>query len=565
MTTVGMVGSVRLGRQRSPENTVGTNPTKYLRAANIGPDGLDLSDVLEMDFTPSEREQFALAAGDVVLAEASGSPAQVGRSAIWNDEIEGCCFQNTVIRFRSQAASPKYAQIVFRHFARSGVFANAARGVGIQHLGGTRFAELHFPLPPSREQERIVQRAEARLEEIRGAERSLRSALARVTEQDHEIIAAAVTGKLVPTEADLAEIERRPFIDALALIAQRSDADSNLLFDREPVPPLSEGLFAAPKGWAWFRVEDVGAVTLGRQRSPRHHLGTHMRPYLRVANVYEDRIDTTDVKEMNFTPEEFETYSLKHGDILLNEGQSPELVGRPAMFRNEVAEACFQNTLIRFRASNVVFPEFALLLFRYYLHSGAFTSVARWSTNIAHLGVDRFRAMPFPLPPLAEQSRIVAEADSRLKASALQSTVVANSLARLPEMERELLLAAVSGQLVAQDSSDTPADGLLQRGAAASLKAASTSNSNVKKSERSMATAKGRRAAPTADLADVLRKAGRPLPLPELFARAGFDKDRPEHVEQFYLALRVELDRTVRQVGADKENAMVEAINDAPR
>ncbi len=43
-----------------------------------------------------------------------------------------------------------------------------------------------------------------------------------------------------------------------------------------------------------------------------------MRPYLRVANVYEDRIDLSDVMEMNFTPEEFETYKLKHGDILLN-------------------------------------------------------------------------------------------------------------------------------------------------------------------------------------------------------------------------------------------------------
>ncbi|MEZ5433810.1 MAG: hypothetical protein R3F31_22130 [Verrucomicrobiales bacterium] len=43
--------------------------------------------------------------------------------------------------------------------------------------------------------------------------------------------------------------------------------------------------------------------------------GDHIRPYLRVANVYEDRIDTTDINEMNFTPDEFKIYELKYGDI----------------------------------------------------------------------------------------------------------------------------------------------------------------------------------------------------------------------------------------------------------
>lgn len=67
-----------------------------------------------------------------------------------------------------------------------------------------------------------------------------------------------------------------------------------------------------------------------------------MRPYLRVANVFEDRIDTSSVMEMNFTQEEFETYRLEDGDVLLNEGQSLHLVGRPAIYRGEVPGACSQ-------------------------------------------------------------------------------------------------------------------------------------------------------------------------------------------------------------------------------
>ena len=98
-----------------------------------------------MDFTPRERAVFGLSVGDVLLTEASGSASQVGRAALWKGEIENCCYQNTIIRFRPHVVLPEYALIVFRHYAASGVFARTARGVGIQHLGASRFSELLLP------------------------------------------------------------------------------------------------------------------------------------------------------------------------------------------------------------------------------------------------------------------------------------------------------------------------------------------------------------------------------------------------------------------------------------
>src|SRR5690606_660963 len=120
------------------------------------------------------------------------------------------------------------------------------------------------------------------------------------------------------------------------------------------------------------------------------HSGEHMRPYLRVANVYEARLDLHDVKEMNFTPTEFKIYALKYGDILLNEGQSPELVGRPAMYRDEIPGCCYQKTVIRFRSAAGVLPAWALTVFRSYLHSGRFRRSASITTSIAHLAAERF-------------------------------------------------------------------------------------------------------------------------------------------------------------------------------
>ena len=164
---------------------------------------------------------------------------------------------------------------------------------------------------------------------------------------------------------------------------------------------------ALPDGWSWAKVADVGEVQLGRQRAPRYHQGANMKPYLRVANVFEDRIDASDVKHMHFDQQEFERYRLVPGDVLLNEGQTPELLGRPAIYRGLPADVAFTNSLIRFQARRGIDPRWALAVFRHHMHSGRFTRESRITTNIAHLSASRFKSIEFPVPPLDEQRRIV--------------------------------------------------------------------------------------------------------------------------------------------------------------
>jgi hypothetical protein len=100
----------------------------------------------------------------------------------------------------------------------------------------------------------------------------------------------------------------------------------------------------------------------------------------------------------------FATTKLEYGDILLNEGQSTELVGRPAMWRSEIEDCCFQNTLIRFQADcQRVIPEFALALFLRYYRAGEFAKISSKTSSVAHLGAGRFALMPFPVPPIKLQ------------------------------------------------------------------------------------------------------------------------------------------------------------------
>jgi type I restriction enzyme S subunit len=179
------------------------------------------------------------------------------------------------------------------------------------------------------------------------------------------------------------------------------------------LPTVFDRLFGDPvvnpKRWKLISVGEAGKVQLGRQRAPQYQTGRHRRRYMRVANVYEDRIDLSDVLSMDFDDNDFREYKLEYGDILLNEGQSTELVGRPAMWRNELPDCCFQNTLVRFQCNlRLCLPQFALWLFIKYLHRGAFAKMSAKTSNVAHLGAYRLAQMPFPVPPLSLQGEFAA-------------------------------------------------------------------------------------------------------------------------------------------------------------
>ena len=179
-----------------------------------------------------------------------------------------------------------------------------------------------------------------------------------------------------------------------------------------------------------------------------------MRPYLRVANVFEDRIDSSDVMEMHWPDESFERFRLREGDILLNEGQSPELLGRPAMYRGDPPAAAFTNSLVRFKAGPKVLPEFALLVFRRHMHAGRFARESRITTNIAHLSAARLKVIEFPVPAMAEQAELVRVARARLDSLTVLDNGVARQKKRSRALRRAVLAAAFEGKLTGRHADD---------------------------------------------------------------------------------------------------------------
>ncbi len=162
------------------------------------------------------------------------------------------------------------------------------------------------------------------------------------------------------------------------------------------------------------RVADAGEVKMGRQRAPKYQTGKLTKPYLRVANVFDCFFDYSDVLSMDFDERDFETFRLQKGDILLNEGQSRELVGRCAIYDGAIDDCCFQNTLIRYRAGEDILSEYAFAYFQFCFNFGRFSAISGQTTSVAHLGADRFGSLRLPIPPKDIQ-REIAENDEQMR------------------------------------------------------------------------------------------------------------------------------------------------------
>jgi type I restriction enzyme S subunit len=161
------------------------------------------------------------------------------------------------------------------------------------------------------------------------------------------------------------------------------------------------------------------------------------RPYLRTKNVFDGRIDIDDVLTMPMTEAQFEVFRIEPGDVLLNEGQSLELVGRCALYSGEYPAPCaMQNQLLRFRARHGVSGEFASHLFRYSQQTGTFAKIALQTTSIAHLGGKRFEQLRLAWPRAGAEQRAIATALSDVDALLTQ-------LDRLIAKKRDIKQAAM--------------------------------------------------------------------------------------------------------------------------
>lgn len=174
---------------------------------------------------------------------------------------------------------------------------------------------------------------------------------------------------------------------------------------------LRSALEPDEREWRSVRLTDVVEIQLGKMLSPASRTGRRPVPYLRNANVQWDRLELSDIAEMDYDEDEEAKFRLLPGDVLVCEGGEP---GRAAVWRGEIERCCYQKALHRLRPiANSVDPQF--LVYRLWLGArrGEFSD-EHAQTTIAHLPAVRLATLVIALPSIAEQRRIEAKLRERL-------------------------------------------------------------------------------------------------------------------------------------------------------
>jgi type I restriction enzyme S subunit len=225
---------------------------------------------------------------------------------------------------------------------------------------------------------------------------SLTTTPAQIKQLRQTILNLAVSGKLV---------EQDPEDEPATHWASRFVKHETLIGVDDPP-------YQVPDSWLWLAVAEIFDVGGGIQKTPQRAPRQNSYPYLGVANVYRGRLDLSVVKEFELELGEIERRRLRPADLLIIEGNgSLTEIGRCAKWNGEIKDCVHQNHVIRCRPCDTAISDFLLLFLNSPSGMAVMQRLAITSSGLYSLSVGKIRKIEIPLPPLAEQHRIVAKVD----------------------------------------------------------------------------------------------------------------------------------------------------------
>lgn len=269
-------------------------------------------------------------------------------------------------------------------------------------------------LPPLAEQKRIV----AKIEELLPLIDRYEKAWTRLEDfnkrfpddMQKSILQMAIQGKLVeqrPEEGTAEDLYKQIQSEKQSLIK------SGKIKKEKPLPPITDDEipFEIPENWKWCYVGEIFDHNTGKaMNSSAKATGKKgaIRKFITTSNLYWNRFDFTSVKEMFFSDDELERCTATKNDILMCEGGA--YYGRTAIWNYDY-DICFQNHIHRLRAFAPISEKYIYYVFYFYRNNGMMQSKG---TAMPGLSSVVLHNLIIPLPPLAEQKRIVAKIEELL-------------------------------------------------------------------------------------------------------------------------------------------------------
>lgn len=447
---MGDVAEAKLGKMLDKVKHLTGLWMPYLRNVNVRWGSIETDDLREMYFDDVELERFGLKAGDVLVCE-GGEP---GRAAVWDGQLPELKYQKALHRVRFKIHfEPRLLVYLLELLAKTGALEHRFTGSTIKHFTREAFIQLPVPLAPLSEQRRIVAEIEKQFTRLEAGLAALRRVQANLKRYRAAVLKAACEGRLVRTEADLARKEGRAYESAdqllARILAERREKWTGRGEYREPAAPDTTNLPPVPAGWTWSILDALADVKGGitKDQKRKHSSPARLVPYLRVANVQRGYIDLTEIKEIEATEDEIQELALKSGDILCNEGGDRDKLGRGWVWSGELPECIHQNHVFRARLLDVrLHPKYI----SWYANSFGqkfFFDEGKHTTNLASISMTKLKCLPVPIPPPAEQSRIMAEIERRFSVVDEQEAMVSSNLQRATRLRQAVLQQAFSGKL----------------------------------------------------------------------------------------------------------------------
>ena len=152
-----VVGGIQKKPDRAPKN----NPVPYVTVANVFRNRIDLADLRYFELFDGELERLQLKEKDILVVEGNGSGGEIGRCAMWENQIPVCVHQNHIIRLRctDDQVLPEYVLLFLNSPTGKAVVRERAKTTtGLYNLSAGKIRSIPVPLPSLEEQKRIVER-----------------------------------------------------------------------------------------------------------------------------------------------------------------------------------------------------------------------------------------------------------------------------------------------------------------------------------------------------------------------------------------------------------------------
>ena len=373
-TILGEIAESNIGLTYKPSDICNDGVPVY-RSNNIQGVKIDTTDLVRVQTTILDK-QF-LKEGDLLICARNGSRRLVGKNAIIRKLTEKTAFGAFMAVCRSKYNPWLHLLLQTSYFDK---YLDESNSTAINQVTQSMLLALNTPLPPLAEQQRIVAEIErwfALIDIIEQGKVNLQTA---IKQMKSKILDLAIHGKLVPQDAS-----DEPASELLKRINPKAQK------------PCDNGHY--PSMWHIAMLGDLFTHNTGKALNSANKEG-ELKDYLTTSNVYWNRFDFSVVKQMPFKENELDKCTVAKGDLLVCEGGD---VGRSAIWTYDY-NICIQNHIHRLRSKEGVYTPFYYYVLKSYKDHNL---IGGKGIGLLGLSSKELHKILFPVPPLAEQKRIV--------------------------------------------------------------------------------------------------------------------------------------------------------------